>query len=284
MSTPANLKEYEDQTTRILGGTIILIILGLGGVAIGLAAQAWSTSNGSLFPFVMRLDDGVQTNISYIESNQTAQLDLLARLTQEAISVLMQIQMIEPPGGSTIISEAPHLNMTVIRSGYARIFAAQCSNVSVDYIFIPGHPYDQISNYPNITYQVLRFDLNYGFVMYLLELDASTMSAPLYVDMWVPPFFCWPTIVFDTNDLLNTGQHQISSVFRFFPSPFVVNGCTPPTCFSPQTAFGTIVNGRTGSSYLTIWDYIQFGTPLPLLSSLNMTQNPNRPKVYVVIS
>lgn len=280
----STVKEYEEQTRSLLQGTIVLIILGMGIVAIGLSAQAWRTLNDGVFPFVERVDSNIQDNITYFETNQTNQIHLLSMLTQEALSVLMQMQMIEPPTcitappSNTSMGAGP-LNMTLVVGGHARLVSPNCNSPApTSYIALAT------GGFPTITYQVVRANLNYGLVLYILELEPASLSAPLILNNLVAGTGCSLRLYFDTFDLFADAGAVGTFVRQFLiPSPFLVNGCTYPQCAASSTLAIFVRNSISSSAYLNVNAFFTPTVPLPS-GGMNITIDCTLSHIYILLS
>jgi hypothetical protein len=280
----STVKEYEEQTRSLLQGTIVLIILGMGIVAIGLSAQAWRTLNDSVFPFVERVDTNIQDNITYFETNQTNQIHLLSMLTQEAISVLMQMQMIEPPAsiiveGSNTTTGASPLNMTLVVGGHARLVSPNCNSPApTSYAALAA------GGFPNVTYQVVRANLNYGLVLYILKLQPTSLSAPLILNHLVAGTGCRLRLYFDTFDLFGDAG-AVGTFIRDFliPSPFLINGCTYPQCAASPTLAVSVRNAISSSAYLDVSAFFTPTAPLPS-AGMNITIDTALSQIYILLS
>jgi hypothetical protein len=256
----------ERNTTQLLIITIIGIILGLGAVAIGLSAQATRNANEGIFPFTNSLDEDVQTNITYMESNNTAQLNTLAQLTQQALAL-------------TVVGSPP--NRTLVSSGYARLYPATLAvlppPLSIDYGALEG--------YPNTTWQLYSSELDFGFIIYVLHIDPVISDNIVFENVIPLPSTSFNSvfIVLDTTNVFPDSGLGVTIVSPFYiPNPFTVTGCSVPSeCLVHPTTLAYFRNPETSSAYTII--QVVFSAIVPLPGGVNVTFTPNA-MTYIKIS
>lgn len=251
----------EKNTTQLLILIIVGIILGLGAIAIGFSAQATRNANEGIFPFTYLLDEDVQTNITYLYSNNTAQLTTLAQLTQQALAL-------------TVAGSPP--NRTLISSGYARFYPS----VGITYT-CPN--YNDLEGYPNTTWQVYSSELHFGIVIYVLHIDPVVSDTVVYENV-LPGLYALH-IVLDTNNIFpnsGLGNSPLLVSAYLLPNPFNITGCgVPSECSVPPTILSRFLNPETSSACI---EFSPVFEPLISLSeAVNLTFSPNA-MTYIKIS